>query len=199
MSKRRTSRAIAMRLLIPLLAASATAAGATTLIRADLDTLVAGHDTVLIGEVVDSYSYWNADGTFILTDHQIVPAEILKGDPKTRELTVTLMGGSVGDLTTLIVGGAVLAPGQSYLLFLNPEDLPGARGALTIREHAQGVFEIRSGEGGLRAVSQAASHPLLPDASGGSQPPGSRQGLLLEDLLGSIRTLTGRGAHGEVK
>lgn len=199
MRKRRASQGIAISLLIPLLAATATAVSATTLIRADLATLVAGHDTVLIAEVVDSYSYWNSDGTFILTDHRIVPSEILKGDPEAHELTVTVMGGSVGDLTTLIVGGAVLTPGRSYLLFLDPEDLPGARDALTVREHAQGVFEIRSGGGGLRAVSQASSHPLRPDASGASQPPGATQGLLLEDLRGFIRTLAERGAHGEVK
>lgn len=180
---------------ISLLAAAVwtTAAplGATSLIRADLDQLAAGNERVVVGEVVDAVSYWNQDKTFILTDVRFAPVETLKG-PADGELTVTLLGGRVGDLTSLIVGGAELVPGGSYVLFLNPEDLPGAPRALTVRDHCQGAFEVVLKDGGLRAVSQANRHPLVPDRSGYVDAPGGVEGFPLDALRQSLREIVAR-------
>ena len=95
------------------IAASVVApAGATTLVRESLDGLVAGNRAIVVGEVVDASSYWNEDHTFILTDVRVAVHEALKGDVADREITVTLMGGRVGEITTLIVGGPELIPGR---------------------------------------------------------------------------------------
>lgn len=169
--------------------------GATTLIRAGLDELVAGNGTIVVGEVLDVESYWSADGTFILTDVRVSAIEVLKGRPESREMTVTTMGGTVGDTTTLIVGGPVLLPGRSYMLFLNQEELPGGR-VLTVRDLVQGVFDLKESPGGLRAVSQANSHPLLPDRGGDFEPPGGAKGLQLDFLVESIHELAApRASH----
>jgi hypothetical protein len=160
--------------------------GATTLIRAGLDELVASNERVVLGEVVDAVSYWNQDKTFILTDVSIAPAETIKGKAE-GELTVTLLGGTIGDLTTLIVGGAELIPGRSYVLFLNPDKLPGAGQTLTIPDHSQGAFEVTVKEGKLRAVSQANRHPLAPDHHGYTDAPGGVEGFPLDALLKSLR------------
>lgn len=165
---------------------------ATTLIRQSLDSLVAGNATVVVGEVVDAHSYWNDEHTFILTDIRIKAAEVLKGDRRETELTVTLMGGSVDDLTTLIVAGAQLIPGRSYLMFLNEDDVPGVRQVLTVRHHAQGVFDVVRGRDGWRAISQANRHPLVPDALGFVDPPGGGKGLLLDAMKQSIREIAAR-------
>ncbi len=180
--------------LLAVAASSVVPAGATTLVRAGLDELVAGNGTIVVGEVLDAESYWNADGTFILTDLTISAVEVLKGRPESRELTVTTMGGTVGDTTTLIVGGPVLVPGRSYVLFLEREELPGGR-FLTVRDLVQGVFEVKDGPGGLRAVSQANTHPLLPDRHGENLPPGGAQGMELEYLVQSIDQLAAPRAN----
>lgn len=176
-------------------------AGATTLIRQGLDRLVAGNTTIVVGEVLDTSSYWNADGTFILTDVRIATQEILKGNVKDREIVVTIMGGTVLDLTTLIVGGAELAPGKAYVLFLDQGDLPGAKRARTVRHHSQGVFEIVQARDGLRAVSQASRQPLAPDAKGSTEAPGGRLGVPFDTLRQSIRELVrnSRDARPEVQ
>jgi hypothetical protein len=161
--------------------------GATTLVRADLDKLAAENATVVLGEVQDVHSYWNADGTFILTDVQFKTHETIKGEfQKSRELKITLMGGTVGDLTTLIIGGPELIPGNMYVLFLNEEDLPGAPGVLTVRDLVQGAFDVVMTKDGLRAISQANGHPLLPDALGYLDAPGSVEGLELKSMIRSI-------------
>ena len=169
---------LAMWIAVPL--------GATTLIREGLDELVATNQRVVVGEVVDAVSYWNEDKTFILTDVRIAPSETIKGTAA-DELTLTLLGGTIGDLTTLIVGGAELRPGRSYVLFLNPEKLPGAGQALTLPDHCQGAFEVTSRRGELRAVSQANRHPLRPDRHGRIDVPGGAEGFRLDAMLEGLR------------
>lgn len=180
--------------VLAVVAGAVVPAGATTLVRAGLDELVAGNGTIVVGEVLDADSYWSADGTFILTDLRVSTIEVLKGRPESREMTVTTMGGTVGDTTTLIVGGPVLLPGRSYVLFLNEEELPGGR-ALTVRDLVQGVFELKESPGGLRAISQANSHPLLPDRGGDFDPPGGVKGMQLDLLVESIHELAAPRAN----
>jgi hypothetical protein len=182
------------------IAASVVApAGATTLMRESLDELVRSNRTIVVGEVVDVRSYWNADGTFILTDVRVAAHDVLKGNAKDRELTVTIMGGRVGETTTLIIGNAELVPGNSYVLFLNDEDLPGGK-VLTVRSLVQGAFDVKIGKDGLRAVSQANAQPLLPDARGSFEAEGGREGFQLNSMTQTIREIVRNNAtRREVK
>src|SRR5262249_10219837 len=147
-------------------------AHATTLIRAGLDDLVAGNRTIVVGTVRSVRSYWNEEHSFILTDVRFDVEEVLKGNGKERDLTITVLGGTVDDLTTVIVGGAELVSGKSYVLFLDRSDLPGVKDVRTVRDHSQGVFEVVKARDGLRAVSQASRQPLHPDALGFVDVPG---------------------------
>lgn len=179
-------------LVLALAAGAVAPASATTLIRQSLDNLVVANRTVVVGEVLDAHSFWNEEGTFILTEVRVRATEVLKGDPKDSEFTVTLMGGTVGDLTTLIIGGAELIPGKPYVLFLDEEDLPGVKGIRTVPYHSQGVFEVVKARDGVRAISQANRHPLHPDALGFVDPPGGAQGLLLDKMIQSVREIADR-------
>jgi len=175
-------------------ALAASPAGATTLVRAGLDAMTASSGTIVHGEVLGARSYWNADHTFILTDVRIAPREVLKGSAGS-ELTLTLLGGSVGDRTVMVVGGAELRPGQAYVVFVGEDDLPGRVGVQTVPGHAQGVFEVQKGaDGGWRAVSQANDHSMVPDALGRTEVPGGREGLALPALLDTIRQAVAREA-----
>lgn len=178
--------------LAVLMALAAVPARASTFVRLGLEELTAGSHTIILGEVLDAHSYWSPDESFILTDVRVAPLRVLKGKAEGPTFVVTLLGGSVGDLTTLIVAGAALEPGRSYILFLQETAFAGAWGIQTVPEHAQGVFEIVSTAGGLRAVSQAIEHGVLPDAAGNVGPPGGKSGLALDQMLERIEHLTGR-------
>lgn len=194
MISRKTLICCALALAFGLLSAGAHG---TTLVRAGLDELVTSHGTIVVGQVLDAESYWNEGHTFILTDVRFAANEVLKGEVADQELTVTLMGGTAGGLTTLIVGGAELIPGNSYVLFLDRETLPGARKALTVREHCQGAFDVVMAKDGLRAVSQANQHPLTPDAKGIFEAPGGVEGYPLSAMLDSIRQTVSRQRSGQ--
>ena len=169
-------------------------AEASTFQRMSLEKLAATNSTIVVGEVVDSYSYWNADGTFILTDVVIEKEGQIAGPPsKEHSMVLTVMGGSVDDLTTVVLGGAELEVGKSYLLFVSKSDLPGVSQALTVRDHAQGVFEVRpSADGTLRAYSQAVDAHLLADENGRKAAPGGAAGLRFDEVIETIQaTLNG--------
>jgi hypothetical protein len=168
-------------------AALAAPASATTLIRQDLANLVHENGTIVQGKVVDLHSYWNQDHNFILTDVRVRPSDGFKLFRPGNDMTFTILGGMVGDVTTLIVGGPVLVPGTEYLLFLNREDLPGAAQALTVRDLVQGVFEVGVVNGQRRFFSQALGHPLAPDALGRSDVPGGDVGIEATDMVRQIR------------
>lgn len=174
---------------LAIVAGVAAPASATTLVRSSLDRLAKTNGAVVVGEVLDYNSYWNADGTFILTDVRLQIADVLKGAVDNDEITVTLMGGSVGDLTTLIIGNPDLVLGQPYVMFLNQETLPGAADVLTVRDLAQGVFDLRMTTDGLKAVNQANGHPMVPDALGYIDAPGGVDGFHYNELVRSVRAL----------
>jgi hypothetical protein len=112
---KRARRFLGGLMAVTLAAAVTMPASASTFIRQSLDDLVANNETIVVGEVLSVKSYWNSDRTFILSDVTIASREILKGrQQKGSALTVTVMGGTVGDLTTVIVGGAQLIEGNSY-------------------------------------------------------------------------------------
>lgn len=185
--------------LLALAACVVAPLGATTLKRMSLDDLVFDNATIVRGQVLDAVSRWNDDHTFMLTDVRIAIDETIKGRVRGETITVTLMGGRIGDMTTLVIGSAELIPGNSYVLFLNREDLPGAR-ALTVRDHVQGAFDIVPGQTGPKAVSQASQHPLLPDFFGESEPPGGKEGIYLDDMVREIKAIDARLAgRREVK
>ncbi|MGH7731440.1 MAG: hypothetical protein ACRENJ_09350 [Candidatus Eiseniibacteriota bacterium] len=90
-------------LALALTVLAAIPAGATTLIRQGLDKLTAENQSVVYGRVLDIHSYWNAEQTMIMTDVRFLPSQVLKGDRVAREITFTLLGGTVGETTTLVI------------------------------------------------------------------------------------------------
>ena len=179
-------------------------AEALTLKRADLDKLVAGNSAIVVARV-DGASPYLASGTkFVLTDFRVTVQQVLKGNV-TGTFSVTMMGGTVGDLTTLIPGGAVLMPGRTYVLFLRTETLPGTRGVATVGEHTQGVFDIAVVNGVKWAVSQAAGMALIrgEDDEGEEEEfpdvPGGAEGMSLDQLVREIQRRVKETAGGEVK
>ena len=174
---------------------------ASTFKRVGLEYLVAENGTIVVGEVVDARPYWNEGKTFILTDYRVSVTEVLKGSVASREITVTIPGGTVGDLTARLVGAADLVPGKWYVLFLDRANMMGVRGLLSVRDHCQGVFELEMAGQGLRAVSQASRQFLLPDAAGDGAPVGGAEGMPFTTLIQTVRELADRdrGSRQEVK
>lgn len=174
-----------------------TTASASTFGRVDLDYLVNENELIVAGEVVDAQSYWNEPGTVIVTEVRFAVSDILKGKLEESEVTVMVPGGTIGERTHLVVGGAELKTGGSYVLFLRRGRMPGDKGIRVVSDHCQGVFEIQMGRDGLRAVSQAVRHAMVPDAAGQAEPLGGAEGLPFNLMKQSIRELAQQGGRKE--
>src|SRR5262249_1099462 len=127
----------------------------------------------------------NSDHSFILSDVRVRPTRVIKGDRGADDITFTVMGGSVGDITTLIIGNPELVPGSEYVLFLNPQEVLGAGRRLVLSDLMQGAFGGTRG----RAISQATRFALLPDVVGGTTPPGGDRGLAVDEMVEQIRQI----------
>ena len=174
-------------LMVIALATLPTPGAATTLIHLGVNRLSAENELVARARIVEIRSYWNADNTFILTDIRAHVSQVLKG-AHAEDVMFTLMGGTVGDVTTLIIGGPDLVPGSEYVLFLSRLDLPGAPQRLTVRDQSQGVFEVRND----RVFSEALGEPLLPDMNGAVAAPGGEAGLTVGELTRQVRENSSR-------
>jgi hypothetical protein len=178
--------------LLALVAAAVAPASATSIKRVSLDRLVADNELVVAGRVLDIYSHWNSDGTFILSDVRVVVDDALKGDAGQREFTFTAMGGTVGDKSVVIVGGPDIEVGKPYLFFLSRQELPGLGNALSVRDLSMGIFDITDSPRGRWAVNQSVRHGLIPDVNGNVEPPGGFRGMPLTTLSTQIRRQVAR-------
>lgn len=183
----RLSRIASIALATAAIAVLAGTATATTLVRQSVQRLTRENAAALSARVVDLHSYWNEDHSFIFTDVTLRPSRVYKGALAAKDVTITLMGGTVGDVTTLVIGNPELVPGSEYVMFLNDEELPGGRVRTTVRDLVQGVFEVRKQNGRARAWSLAIGHPLLADGDGRTEPAGGDAGLDLDELETQIR------------
>ena len=183
-------RLLLFALVLCLTASMAVPVTASSFVRMSLEELNEAHQTIVLAEVLDTYSYWNDAGTFIFTNVRLETREVVKGSVGSDQFLVTLMGGTVDDLTNLVLGTAELEIGNSYLLFLNEGRLPGAKVERTVRAHGQGAFDIvATKDGGLRAVSQASHLVMHPDKSGEAMAPGGAEGFNLNQLIATLRSM----------
>ena len=90
---------------------------AATVKRLDLDGLVATAQTIIVGKVSDSHTYWTDDGRLILTRYTIEVDETLKGFPS-GTVEVTTIGGTIGELTLHVSGMPAFGVGERTVLFL---------------------------------------------------------------------------------
>jgi hypothetical protein len=136
-------------LLIGLIAGlCALPAMASTFVAMETHELVAASEAVVQGKVLEVYSFWNADGTAVLTEARVLVEEVVAGKAG-NEVVVRTFGGQVGDYRLEAHGFPVFRENDRVLLFLHTAPdrslrvtgymlgdyrvSPGARGELMAR------------------------------------------------------------------
>lgn len=116
MIRKRGGRVAAIIAVPVLVAVSAPFVDATTLRRMDLAELVDAAERVVHARVVDQRSYWDEGLMQIFTDTTFDVLEEAKGEGP-RTVTITLMGGRVGIIDTVVAGTPNFAMGEEAVLF----------------------------------------------------------------------------------
>lgn len=188
MIRKHGGRAVAFFAMVLLLAASAPVVDATTLRRMELAELVGTAERVVHARVVDQRSYWDEGLMQIFTDTTFDVLEEAKGEGP-RTLTITLMGGRVGIIDTVVPGTPIFSLGAEAVLFT--ESRPDGRKHLV--GLSQGAMHVIVNEqtGERTAVSDAYAGVTYMAPEGGVLRPvaGPRHRAPLSTLLDTVRDL----------
>jgi hypothetical protein len=133
--------------LVALAAIVAVPASASTFVAMDEHELVAASVAVVEGRVLEVHSFWNADGTAILTEATIQVNDVVAGRAA-DVVTVRTFGGQVGDHVIEAHGFPTFQQGEQALLFLQN----GGHGALRVTGYQLGHYRIRTERGQRLAV-----------------------------------------------
>jgi hypothetical protein len=121
--------------------ALAAPAGASTFLRISQDELVSQAEAVVQGRVVEVSSFWNREGTAIMTEAVLEVEDTVLGPDRSHVRLITF-GGEVNGLVIEAHGFPTFRQGQRLLLFLEPARQKEA-GAHRVLGYRQGEFEIR--------------------------------------------------------
>jgi hypothetical protein len=158
LSRRELLAALLLFALLTLLTPSALGAHVAQMSGREI---AAASPDVVVAVVEGREVRWNSKQTLLMTDYTLRVEERLRGDAPER-LTLTMPGGTLGDITDEVCTAVELEPGARYLLFLGePVSLSPIVGA------RQGAF--RDGPGFGEAVAAARrlleKTPLAPRAA----------------------------------
>jgi hypothetical protein len=128
-------------------------ASSTTVIPPSFDALVAGANTIFVGEVVNTQAIWigTPRGRAIktLVDFRVEDVWTGSSGVVTR---LEFMGGTIGEATMEVVGMPVFTIGQRAVLFVSPERAASPlvgfmHGRLRVERDYAGVDRVRTHDG----------------------------------------------------
>ncbi|MGE0406731.1 MAG: hypothetical protein AB7O65_10545 [Candidatus Korobacteraceae bacterium] len=135
-----------MRIVLPCLCLFLSSfVNATTVIPMSVEELTHAAARVVEGEVVGSWSAWNAERSAIYTYSRVRITRALKGGVE-PEIIVQQLGGSAEGYTLKVAGVRGLERGERAMLFLRPARATGGA-AWTIVGLMQGHFRVYAAGG----------------------------------------------------
>jgi hypothetical protein len=156
------------------------AAAPTTLAHMSIEKLTQASRLIIRARCVENSSAW--DAAEIWTFSTFEPSEIWKGSSRQR-VSVRLLGGRVGNLTSNVSGVPRFRAGEEVVLFLTPT----ARGDFSVVSWVQGTFRIhRDPRSGAETVTQdSASFDTFDPSTKKFTPSGIRD-LPLDELRAQV-------------
>jgi hypothetical protein len=155
LSRRELLAALLLFALLTLLTPTALGAQVAQMTGRDL---AAASRNVVVAVVEGKEVRWNGKRTLLMTDYTLRVEDRLRGEAPER-LTVSMPGGTLGNITDEVCTSVELEPGARYLLFLgDPASLSPIVGA------RQGAFRESRGFGDLVAAARGlvGSTPFTP-------------------------------------
>ena len=159
-----------------------------TLRRTTLEKLQHNTELVIYGSVLATHSAWDDEHEFIWTESEVEIKEVLKGSRTLNRITISQLGGRVGDTGLEVPGVELLAPGDEVILFVRR-----FRGRYRIESMELGKFTIYTdkagGEKKVRTIMPAEDIFGIDLATKSGRAPELTQ-VLFKDLINRIRTIS---------
>jgi hypothetical protein len=173
-------------LVVVLVAVSVMPTPAVQQIAPTFDELVAQAQSIVLTEVLDTRTSWR-----LLQDRRVIVTEVrLRVDRQIKGrgdgvITLSLLGGFVGDVSQRVAGMPRFLVGDSDVLFLSSQRT--LISPLVGMSH--GRFRVVTGHGGVgRFIANSSLEPLLSVANYTSPPrlTASQRALTLDEFIGQI-------------
>jgi len=178
-------------LLIALVAVLAIPAGASTFLAMSKVDLVSHSDAIVVGKVLETFSYWNDRHTMIFSEAVIQVERVVTGDAPAL-INVRTAGGVVGSYKVEASGFPTFREGQRQLMFVHR----GESGALEVTGYQQGQYHVQSAADGTELAVPALRNARLLTRSGELAP--RPRTVPLESLIGNLRQIDERVHRGPV-
>lgn len=174
--------------LVLSLGASQPASG-TTLMRMSLAQITQAAQVIVRARCIGNSTRWDAGEIWTFTSFDV--EETWSGSAP-AQISVRLLGGSVGNLTSTVSGVPRFSPGEEVVLFLEST----ARGDFSIVSWEQGTFRIRrdAHTGDEVAVQDTADSPVFDPATRRFETIGIRN-----LLIATFRSRVDAAVRGEVR
>lgn len=161
--------------------ALAVPAGASTFLALSQEELAEQADAVVLGKVLTVDSYWNAEGTLIVTEAVVEVQEKVLGETPEHVRLLTF-GGEVADYKIEAHGFPTFEKGERLLVYLEPAQ----NGFRRVLGYQQGQYRIRKDKQGTDVAVPAldlGAHVILKDGTAAPAP----RTLALDQLKSQIR------------
>lgn len=169
--------------------ALAAPAGASTFLALSQEEMAEQADAVVLGKVLTVDSYWNAEGTVIVTEAMVEIEEKVLGDTPEHVRLLTF-GGEVADYKIEAHGFPTFQKGERLLVYLEP----AKDGFRRVLGYQQGQYRIRKDKQGKDIAVPAldlGAHVLLKDGTAAPAP----RTIALDQLKSQIRDAAGQAGR----
>ena len=126
----------------------AQAASATTVQKLTLQELTKKANSIVVGRVQDAVSSWDAAKKEIYTFYTVSVSQPVKGSKAGETITIRQLGGTVGNIASIVPGMPSFRKGEEVVLFLTQKDAAGYPWVLGLQQGKYSVVD----QAGLKMV-----------------------------------------------
>lgn len=151
--------------LAALALAVTQAAFATTVQKLSLQELTKRSDSIVMARVDDAVASWDAGHKEIYTYITLSILQPVKGDKGATTITLRQLGGTVGNIASVVPGMPSFKKGEEVVVFLTQKDTAGypwvmglEQGKYTVSTAKNGVKMVRNDLAGTELLSTNGKH-----------------------------------------
>jgi hypothetical protein len=176
---------------IVLLFLGIAGASASIFVEVPLKMMCVESDHIVIARMISMNSYWGPNHQKIFTDITLEISDKIKGQlQKGDQIKMTLAGGTVDGITTLVIGGPRFIEGQESVLFIS-EKISAKSGKKYFKLYglSHGKFDIFTDPttNEKRVIRDQVDLPLRLEKLGASLPVTNHQSMSLSNFLAHVR------------
>jgi hypothetical protein len=165
--------------------AIAQAAFATSVLKLSLQDLTKKSDSIVMARVDDAVASWDAGHKEIYTYITLSVLQPVKGNKGATTITLRQLGGTVGNIASVVPGMPSFKKGEEVVVFLTQKDAAGYPWVMGLE---QGKYSVSTGKNGVKIVRNDLAGTELLTKVGQHVEPKTAPDMPLSAFLDGLKT-----------